>query len=57
VFGQVLNEKYLDLIEDVTSKDINAAVEHLLKSVPTMVVTGNSVNLIPSVADIQGRLR
>ena len=45
------------MIEGVTSKDINNAVEHLLKSVPTMVVTGNSVNLIPSVADIQGRLR
>lgn len=45
------------MIDGVTSKDINAAVELLLKSRPTMVVTGNAVNLIPSVADIQGRLK
>lgn len=45
------------MIDSVTSSDINKAVEHLLKSKPTMVVTGNAVNLIPSVADIQGRLK
>jgi len=45
------------MIDNVTPRDINKAAEHLLNSKPTMVVTGNAVNLIPSVADIQGRLR
>ena len=45
------------MIDSVTSADINRAIEHILKSKPTMVVTGNAVNLIPSVADIQGRLK
>jgi hypothetical protein len=45
------------MIDGVTAADINKAVEHLFKSKPTMVVTGNAVNLIPSVADIQGRLK
>lgn len=52
-----MNEKYLDLIDNVKGSDINQAVNHLLKSKPTMVVTGNAVNIIPSVADIQGRLK
>jgi hypothetical protein len=52
-----LNERYLDLIDGVTSQDINKAAELLLKSKPTMVVTGNAVNLVPSIADIQGRLK
>jgi hypothetical protein len=45
------------MIDNVTPADINKAVELLFKSKPTMVVTGNAVNLIPSVADIQGRLK
>ncbi len=45
------------MIDGVTSKHINKAVDLLLKSKPTMVVTGNAVNLVPSVADIQGRLK
>ncbi len=56
-FGKVVNEGYVEMIENVTSEDINKAAEHLLKSKPTMVVTGNAVNVVPSIADIQGRLR
>lgn len=44
------------MIEKVTGKDINRAIEQLVKGKPTLVVTGNAVNLVPSVADIQGRL-
>jgi translation initiation factor 2B subunit (eIF-2B alpha/beta/delta family) len=45
------------MIDAVTSNDINNAIDHLFKSKPTMVVTGNAVNLVPSIADIQGRLK
>jgi hypothetical protein len=44
------------MIEKVTGADINKAVEQLVKGKPTLVVTGNAVNLVPSIADIQGRL-
>lgn len=29
----------------------------MLQGKPTMVVTGNAVNLVPSLSDIQGMLR
>ena len=57
VFGRIINENYISLVDSVTSNDINKAVELLLRSKPSMVVTGNAVNLVPSVADIQGRLK
>lgn len=55
-FGTINHTNYVDMIEKVTSADINKAVELLLKGKPTLVVTGNAVNLVPSIADIQGRL-
>lgn len=48
--------KYVEDIQNVTSEDINEAVELLLKEHPTLLVTGNAVNLVPSVADIKTRL-
>ncbi len=29
----------------------------MVQTKPTMVVTGNAVNLVPSIADIQGMIR
>ena len=52
-----MNYEYANLIEQVTSKDINEAAELLIGRKPTLVVTGNAVNLVPSVADIQQRLK
>jgi len=49
--------QYLTLIDNVTSEQINKAVEKLLKGRPTLIVTGNAVNLVPSIADIQTKLR
>jgi hypothetical protein len=45
------------MIDNVTSEQINKAVEKLLKGRPTLVITGNAVNLVPSIADIQNKLR
>ena len=49
--------QYLTLIDNVTSDQINRAVDNLLKGRPTLVVTGNAVNLVPSISDIQAKLR
>jgi len=45
------------LIDNVTSEQVNKAVERLVKRRPTLVVTGNAVNLVPSISDIQTKLR
>ena len=45
------------MIDDVTPERIYNAVNRLLKGKPTMVVTGNAVNLVPSISDIQGLLK
>jgi hypothetical protein len=52
-----MNYDYAHIIEGVTSKDINDAAEFLLTKKPTLVVTGNAVNMVPSVADIQQKLK
>ena len=45
------------MIDNVTSDQINRAVDRLVQGRPTLVVTGNAVNLVPSTADIQTKLR
>jgi hypothetical protein len=52
-----MNYDYINLIDQVTAKDINEAVNLLFEKRPTMVVTGNAVNLVPSIADIQQKLK
>jgi hypothetical protein len=52
-----MNYEYINLIDQVTSNDINEAAEFLVKSRPTLVVSGNAVNLVPSIADIQQKLK
>lgn len=45
------------MIDGVTSERINQATERMLQGKPTLVVTGNAINLVPSIADIQGMIR
>jgi phosphopantothenate synthetase len=52
-----MNFDYINLIDQVSSKDINEAAELLLRNRPTLVVSGNAVNLVPSIADIQQKLK
>lgn len=44
------------MIDNVTSEQINRAVDRLVKGRPTLLVTGNAVNLVPSISDISARL-
>lgn len=50
-------DNYVSLIDQVNADRVNKAVTRLLKGKPTLVVTGNAVNLVPSIADIQGMIR
>jgi hypothetical protein len=50
-------DRYLTMIDGVTSDRIQKVVNKMLLGRPTLVVTGNAVNLVPSVSDVQGLLR
>jgi hypothetical protein len=45
------------MIDSVTAERISKVINKLIQGKPTLVVTGNAVNLVPSVSDIQGLLR
>lgn len=45
------------MIESVTTERISKVISKMLQGKPTLVVTGNAVNLVPSVSDVQGLLR
>ena len=45
------------MIDGVTSEQINRAVDKLVQGRPTLVITGNAVNLVPSITDIQAKLK
>mmetsp|Transcript_27128 Transcript_27128/g.23997 ORF Transcript_27128/g.23997 Transcript_27128/m.23997 type:complete len:81 (+) Transcript_27128:259-501(+) len=55
-FKKLTFHDYLDDIEKVTSKDINAIATQMLAGLPTMVVTGSAINVVPSVTDVQKML-
>ena len=48
--------QYCDSIDAVTSDQINSAAEKAMSGAPTMVVTGDSINLVPNVTDVQRQL-
>jgi len=45
------------MIDGVTIDKVSKAVSKLVQGKPTLVVTGNAVNLVPSISDVQGLLR
>jgi len=50
-------DNYLNMIDSVTPERISKVISKMLQGKPTLVVTGNAVNLVPSVSDVQGLLR
>jgi predicted Zn-dependent peptidase len=54
--GSLTLWKHCEAIDAVTSHQINAAATAALAGKPTMVVTGGSINLVPSITDVQRQL-
>ena len=48
--------QYSDMIDSVTSDQINAAAERAMSGAPTMTVLGDSINLVPNVTDVARQL-
>lgn len=55
-FGNLTFHQYCEKIDAVTSDTINAAASKALSGKPTLVVTGNSINLVPGVTDVSRQL-
>lgn len=56
IFGDMTFHKYCDQIDAVTSQQINQAAEKVFSGQPTMVVTGDAINLVPNVTDVHRQL-
>lgn len=56
-FGNLTFTQYCDKIDAVTSEQINRAASRVLSGKPTMLVTGGSINMVPTVTDVQRQLQ
>lgn len=55
-FGKLTFHEYLEQIDKITSADINSVATQMLAGLPTIVVTGSAINVVPSVTDVQKML-
>ena len=49
----MLIHKYCDYADAVTSDQINKVADKILSGKPSLLVTGDAINLVPSVTDVQ----
>lgn len=55
--GNMTLWKHCEAVDAVTGAQINAAATLALSGKPTMIVTGGSINLVPSMTDVQRQLK
>ena len=55
-YGDLTFHQYCDKIDSVTASQINSVASKLLAGKPTLLVTGGSINLVPSVTDVSRQL-
>ena len=55
-YGKLTFHDYLEKIDQITSQEVNQLASEMLKGKPTMVVTGSSINVVPSVTDVSRML-
>jgi predicted Zn-dependent peptidase len=55
-FKDLTFHKYCDQIDAVTSSQINRAAERAFGGKPTLVVTGDAINLVPNITDVHKQL-
>ena len=52
-YGNLTFHKYCEKIDQVTSRQINEAANKLLTGMPTMVITGGEINMVPTITDVR----
>jgi len=55
-FGDLTINAYCDIVDQVSSAQINKAASKALSGVPTMVVAGGAINLVPSTTEVARQL-
>ena len=48
--------KYGEMIDSVTSSQINSAADKAFSEKPSLVVTGDAINLVPNITDVHKQL-
>jgi len=51
-FGELSFHSYTKQIDSITVSDINRAAREMFVGKPTLVVTGDAINLVPNVTDV-----
>ena len=44
--------QYTELVDKVTSEDIQRVASKVLQGKPTLLVTGGAINLVPTITDV-----
>ena len=52
-YGNLTFHKYCDKIDSVTSQQINDVAGKLLSRMPTMLITGGEINMVPTITDVR----
>ena len=55
-YGNLTFHKYCERIDAVTVRQVNAAAERLLSGMPTMIVTGGEINMVPTLTVVRRQL-
>mmetsp|Transcript_2864 Transcript_2864/g.2689 ORF Transcript_2864/g.2689 Transcript_2864/m.2689 type:complete len:108 (-) Transcript_2864:52-375(-) len=56
IYGDMTFHKYSEMIDSVTSSQINSVAEKAFSQKPSLVVTGDAINLVPNVTDVHKQL-
>jgi predicted Zn-dependent peptidase len=56
LYGELTFHKYCDLIDAVTVQDVAKFVEKVVGGKPTLVVTGDAINMVPNITDVSRQL-
>ena len=57
LIGDLSFTKYVDYIDNVSSSQISDVASRVLQGKPTMVVTGDAINLVPNITDVARQLQ
>ena len=56
-YGDITMHKYCDMLDSVSSSDVQRVAESVLQGKPTIVVTGDAINLVPTITDVSKQLK
>jgi len=55
-YGNLTFHKYCEKIDSVSARQINECASRLLSGMPTLVITGGEINMVPTITDVRRQL-